>query len=171
MAIVTGKYVTSAATPLPAGAVPQVQAIPSRSTVTVDGQTVSAREQTVTPNASTGAYSFDLIPTIDSLDRRFHYTIRGSYLDPDMYGSSGGARVDVFEFKLYVPEEGGGVGDLVLVETPSGLAWEGATPPHVSMLWLFVDPNYDPDSGAPLPIYTAPDGTTVEHGELVEWSA
>lgn len=47
----------------------------------------------------------------------------------------------------------------------------GPTPPLTDGQWLFIDPTYDPTSGAPLPVYTAPDGTTVEHGELVEWSA
>ena len=54
---------------------------------------------------------------------------------------------------------------------PNGdLAWHGSVPPPQDMLWLYVDPQYDPDSGQPLPTYTAPNGT-ITHGELIEWEA
>lgn len=60
---------------------------------------------------------------------------------------------------------------LVDIEPAPGMAWIGSTPPPLSMPWLYVEDTFNPMSGGPLPVYTAPDGTTVEHGELVEWSA
>lgn len=171
MAIVTGKYVQSDGSALPAGVVPQVEAKPSKAFITVDGRSISMREQTVTP-ASDGSYTLQLTPTVDAVERGVHYLVRGSYLVPEGYGpGSGFARHDVFEDRIVVPAEGGNIGDLTVVRTESGLAWRGSTPPPMSMLWLYVHPTYDPGSSAPLPVYTAPDGTTVEHGELVEWSA
>lgn len=47
---------------------------------------------------------------------------------------------------------------------------KGPRPPATSMLWLFVDYTYDPDSGDPLPTYQAPNGT-ITHGDLVDWEA
>lgn len=173
MATVTGTFVDSAGNPLPASLAPEVRVVPSKPTITVDGQTIATHEQADTPDATTGAYSFDLEPTVNALDRDFHYVLRGSYKMPDGYsGGTGYTRVDVFEQKLYVPVDGGSVADLAVAPAvQKATYWEGSTPPPYSGDWLFIDPTYDPTSGAPLPIYTAPDGTTVEHGELVEWSA
>lgn len=71
---------------------------------------------------------------------------------------------------IIVPPDGGNLGQLGLVETRYGFAWEGPTPPSQSMLWLYVEESYDPDSGDPLPTYVTDDGEIIEHGELVEWS-
>lgn len=60
---------------------------------------------------------------------------------------------------------------LGLIELDGGLVHEGPTPPEQDMLWLYVDPEYDPNSTGPLPTYTTEAGETIEHGELVEWSA
>jgi hypothetical protein len=147
-----------------------VEAVPSKNAVTINGQVISLEPQTAAPNASTGAFSLNLIPTSDVLDIGFHYLIKGYYLNPDGYGGSGFTRVDHFQQKIIVPTDGGSVGQLAVVDTSFGIAWQGSTPPTSSMLWLYIDPTYDPDRGLPLPVYTAPDGTTVEHGELVEWS-
>jgi len=172
MALVTGTFVDSAGQPLPAALSPEVRVVPSKPTITVAGKTIPTHEQTATPNATTGAYSFDLEPTVNALDRDFHYLLRASYKMPNGYGSgSGYTRVDVFEQKLYVPAEGGTVADLAVAPAMQQTVWQGPTPPPYSGLWLYTDPYYDPSSGASLPVYTAPDGSTVEHGELVEWSA
>lgn len=171
MAIVTGNYVTISGAPVPAGVEPRVQIRPSGAATTLGGSAISQEPQTVTPDAATGAFQFDVIPTVDVLQRGFHYLVTGYYLDPDLYGSSGATRHDVFNVKVFVPAGGGSIGDIAVIDTDYGLAWQGPTPPASSMLWLYTEPTYDPNSGAPLPVYTAPDGTTVEHGELVEWSA
>lgn len=171
VAIVTGNYVTISGAPVPAGVQPRVQIAPSMAGSTLTGDIISQEPQTVTPNATTGAFSFDVIPTVNVLQRGFHYIVTGYYLDADTYGGTGGTRHDVFTIKVFVPTEGGQIGDIAVVDTPYGLAWQGSTPPPYSGLWLYLEPGYDTNSGDPLPVYTAPDGTTVEHGELVEWSA
>ncbi|MGC5078450.1 hypothetical protein [Agrococcus sp. DT81.2] len=171
MALVTGNYVTISGAPVPAGAQPRVQIHPSTSATTLTGSAISQEPQTVTPDATTGAFTFDVIPTTDVLQRGFHYIITGYYLTPTGYGSTGHTRHDAFTVKVFVPADGGSIGDIAVVDTAWGLAWQGPTPPASTMLWLYTEPTFDPDSGAPLPVYTAPDGTTVEHGELVEWSA
>lgn len=171
MATVTGNYVRSSGAALPVDAIPQVEAIPSKEAVTIDGRAISLTPQVVAPNSTTGAFSFNLIPTVDVVDSGFHYLIRGSYLLPDRYEGSGSVVYDMFEHKIFVPTEGGQIGSLTVVETDFGLAWQGSTPPPYSGLWLFLADSYDPASSGPVPVYTSPDGTTVEHGELVDWSA
>lgn len=151
MASVTGNYVTSAGAALPANVAPRVEAIPSMAAVAVNGRTISQRPQTVTPNTTTGAYTLELIPTVDVPDAGFHYTIRGYYLDPDMYEpGKGGGRVDVFEHKIYVPTAGGSIGDLIRLPRPI-FAWvivSLTTPPLIpGALWLNADPNGNPDLG------------------------
>lgn len=168
MATVNGDYVTIAGTPLPPGAF--VQATPSEPVFTLDGRALSMKPEEAQLSAS-GAFVLELEPTTNVAKRGFHYIITGGYRDPQAYGSSGLTRHDVFSGKVVVPEEGGQIGSLTVADTAHGLVWEGSTPPPYSGLWLYVHATYDPASGAPLPVYTAPDGTTVEHGELVEWSA
>lgn len=165
---VTGSYTTIAGTPLPEGAF--VQATPSEAVFTLDGRGLSMEPEDgqLAPN---GTFIFNLEPTTNVAKRGFHYIITGGYLEPHGYGRTGHTRHDVFSEKIVVPDGGGNIGDLTVLDTDYGLAWQGPTPPATSMLWLYTEPAYDPTTGAPLPVYTAPDGTTVEHGELVEWSA
>ena len=114
MATVTGTFVDSAGKPLPKSLLPEVRVIPSKPTITVAGKTMPTHEQAVTPNETTGAYSFDLEPTVNALDRDFHYELRGSYKMPNGYGDGVGyTRVDVFEHKIHVPTGGGHVGYLL----------------------------------------------------------
>lgn len=162
MADVTGTYTDSSGAPLPAGIVREVSATPSRPFTTLDGRNVSGRPQTVVPDAATGAYVLNLVPTIPGV----FYSIVGTYLVPGSHKQR-----DHFEERIVVPPEGGSIADLTVVDTMQGLVWVKDTPPPMTMQWHYIDPAYDPDSGLPLPVYTAPDGTTVEHGELVEWSA
>lgn len=143
MATVTGNYVTSAGQPLPPGAVPRVEALPSKNAVTVDGRVVSLKAQTATPDPSTGAFTFDLIPTVDVIDRDFHYLVRGYYLSPDGYDSSGYTRVELFDLKVYVPTSGGTIGELASSATPFD-AWvvvdpsiSDANPPEVQLAGAF----------------------------------
>lgn len=128
MALVTGNYVTASGAPLPAGAVPQVEAVPSKNAVTVNGRIISVEPQRVTPDGTTGAFSFDLIPTVDVIDRDFHYIVRGFYLKGDGYATgSGFTRVDIFDFNVYVPTAGGTIGEL-------------ASSPVPFDTWVIVDP-------------------------------
>lgn len=113
MATVTGNYVTSAGAPVPAGAEPRVEIEPSVAAVTVGGDAVSKEPQTVTPSASTGAFSFNVIPTDQVLAADFHYKVTGYYLAPTGYGVAGYTRHDVFNFKVYVGADGGELGELV----------------------------------------------------------
>lgn len=151
MAIVTGNYVTSSGAAIPAGVVPQIEVVPSKNAVTIDGQVVSVAAQTVPVNASTGAFSVNLIPTVDVIDRDFYYLLRGYYLDPNIYGDSGATRVDVFNLKLSVPSSGGTVDELVGgVVAPQTLTIVSLTQPAVvipGVWWLHADPNGNPALG------------------------
>ena len=114
MATVTGTFVDSAGNPLPASLAPEVRVIPSKPTITIGGKTIPTREQVVTPNTTTGAYTFNLEPTTDAHDRDFYYLLRGSYKMPNGYDTNAGyTQVDVFEHKLHVPGGGGDVGYLI----------------------------------------------------------
>lgn len=151
MALVTGNYVTTAGTALPAGAAPEIEAVPSKNAVTIDGLAVSIRSQTVTP-AADGSFTFDLLPTVDVLDAGFHYMLRGYYLNPDGYGGGGGfSRVDLFELKLRVPTEGGSIGELATsVVAPEALTIVSLEEPPVVIpgaWWLQADPDGDPTLG------------------------
>lgn len=154
MATVTGNYVTSAGTAVPAGAEPRVEATPSVAAVTVGGQTISREPQTVTPNPTTGAYTFNLIPTDQVLAADFHYIVTGYYLDSNTYGSTGNNRHDVFNFKLYVGEDGGTVGDLIGGVRIAG-AWVHAAPtppptPQQIPGTYYLDTSDNPDSSGDL---------------------
>lgn len=171
MAIVTGTFAPAQGSGWPSSTQPELLFVPSKPTITIGGTVVSTRTEPVKPGP-TGEFSVNLIPTVYSSDSAFFYTVRGSYLVPNGYNDGAGFnRLDVFEQKIYVPPAGGRIGDLALIEDARGLYYEGNTPPRQSMRWLYLEPTYDPASGFPRPIFTAPDGTTVEHGELVEWSA
>lgn len=113
MATVTGNYVTSAGSAVPAGAEPRVQVTPSEAATTMTGQHISLEPQTVTPNPSTGAFSFDLVPTDTVLANDFHYIVRGYYLKPNGYDSSGYTSYDTFTYRLYVGADGGTIGELI----------------------------------------------------------
>lgn len=153
MALVTGTYVKSDGTPLPAGTVPKIDAIPSKSAITIDGKTVSTYEQTDEPDPVTGAFTFDLIPTVDVLDAGFYYWIRGYYLRPNGYTTGEGyTRHDIFEYKLHVPTEGGAIGELVNAPGRPFEAWVvvSLTQPQVELhgtYWLNADPDGDPNYG------------------------
>lgn len=147
MAIVTGNYLTVAGTPLPAGAVPQIGVLPSKNAVTVNGQLIATREQTVTPNATTGAFSINLIPTVDVIDGDFHYWLRGYYLLPD----AGHSVRELFRMKIQVPTGGGRLDELTGGGVPSkGWTIVSLTEPPVVIVgagWLHADPNGDPNLG------------------------
>lgn len=81
------------------------------------------------------------------------------------------ARIDWLPRPVAVPEVDAALLDLVGIDPATGLLWQGSTPPPSSMLWQFLDPSYDPATATTLPVYTLPDGTTITHGEIVEWSA
>lgn len=129
MALVTGTYVTSDGNPLPTGTVPQIEAIPSKPAITINGEAVSVKPQTVTPDPITGAFTFDLIPTVEVLDAGFFYHVRGYYLSPDGYGTGGFTRHELFDHLLYVPTEGGSIGGLAA----NGRPFEA---------WVFADPDW-----------------------------
>ena len=164
MALVTGNYVTSAGTPLPAGAIPRIEAIPSKPAVTIDGQVISTESQTDAPNAASGAFVFNLIPTVDVLDAGFHYWIRGYYLVPNGYGEgSGYTRHDLFEQKLYVPTAGGQIGTLA---APNSRPFE---------TWVVTDPAFS-DANPPYPViagvlYLSADLDNPELGTGDLWKA
>lgn len=126
MALVTGNYVTAAGVALPAGAAPRIDVIPSKPAVTSNGRLISEKPRTVTVGAG-GAFSIDLIPTVDVLDDDFHYLIRGYYLA----GDGDGTRVDLFEHRLYVPTQGGQIGELDGI--PTDITFDA---------WVFVDPTW-----------------------------
>jgi len=131
MATVTGTFVDSAGNPLPASLAPEVRAIPSKPTITVGGKTIVTREQIVTPNATTGAYTLNLEPTANALGNDFHYLLRGSFKMPSGYSDGAGyTRVDVFEYRLEVPAAGGTVGDLVGKRVGNSLVYVGTDAPR-----------------------------------------
>lgn len=150
MATVTGSYVTGAGAPLPPDAAPRIVAFPSKNAVTVHGQAVSTREVPAVL-AADGTFSFDLVATVDVLDRDFHYMIRGSYLDPNAYGETGRGHREWFELKLLVPEDGGSIDELLGdVVVSSGWTIVSLTEPPVVIVgagWLHADPNGDPELG------------------------
>lgn len=162
-AIVTAQ-ITDLGYALQPGWQPLVRIALDRPAVTLDGVAVTTEPVEMVDNGS-GRLSAELIVSAE-FSRPVRYIPTVDWLSP-----SGGTSLRDTLPAIVVPVGGGTLGDLGLVETGWGLAWQGGTPPSVSMLWLYIDPTYDPDSGDPLPVYTAPDGTTIEHGELVEWSA
>lgn len=131
--------------------------------VTLDGTAVNT-EPIIMEDDGNGNISADLIVSTEFATRT-HYTMTIDWLS-----LSGETALRERLPNIIVPPEGGDIGSLGLVETGLGLAWEGSTPPHQSMLWLYMDEFYDPDSGDPLPTYKTDDGEIIEHGELVEWS-
>lgn len=156
MAIVTGNYVTSAGTALPAGVVPKVEVIPSKAAVSAQGRIISQRPQEVTPDPTTGAFTLELVPTVDVPDSDFYYTVKGFYLDPHMYEpGKGGGRVDTFQHKIYVPTAGGMLGELMRTPLPIltwvlvDPAWSDTNLPQIiipGFLYLSAHPT-DPDLG------------------------
>jgi len=145
MALVTGTFVDSAGQPLPAALTPEVRAIPSKPTITVAGKTITTREQTVSPSATTGAYTLDLEPTANALGGDFHYKIRGSFKMPNGYNDgSGYTRVDVFEYRLEVPTAGGTVGDLVGKQVGNSLVYVGTDAPRDDQ---FTEFQFNPVTG------------------------
>ncbi|WP_313816339.1 hypothetical protein [Citricoccus sp.] len=143
---------------------PEAMVSLDRAAVTLDGTAVST-EPVFMDISADGTMSADLIVTAE-FAAPVRYELVIEWLSP-----TGGTALRERLPAFVVPAGGGDLGDLALVETTWGLAWQAATPPPVSMLWLYIEPTYNPDSGAPLPTYTTPDGTTIEHGELVDWSA
>ena len=153
MALVTGHYVLPDGNALPVSAIPKIEAIPSKPAITVGGRVISQTPQTVDPDPLTGEFTFSLTPTVDVIDSGFHYLIRGYYLKPDGYDASHGfTRRDLFEYKLYVPTEGGTIGDLVNAPGRPSQAWVivSLTQPQVEIFgsyWLMADPGGDPSIG------------------------
>jgi hypothetical protein len=142
---------------------PMVLISPSKATVALDG-TVIPSEPVMMEDDGNGNLSVELVVTSE-LQENVTYTAVVDWLS-----LTGETALRERLPNFIVPDAGGTLGDLALVETVFGLAWQGKTPPTQSMLWLYVDPDYDPDSGDPLPTYSAPNGT-IEHGELVDWEA
>lgn len=130
MPTVTGEFTTVHGGNFPAGAQPLVEFVPSKPAVTVGGHLISTSSQEVIPSPTDRTFSVNLVATVDVIDADFHYTVRGSYLEPTGYGTSGYNKVDVFEHKIYVPTEGGNIG--ALAKQP-GRPFES---------WVFVDPTW-----------------------------
>ena len=162
MALVTGNYVDNGGEALPAGMQPRIEAVPSKPTVTLDGRAVSARPQSVSTGAD-GSFSLDLIPTVDAVDRDFFYTIRGFYLEPNGYDTTGYKKRELFEYKLPVPTEGGPVGELLAAR---GLPFD---------VWVFVDPSWtdanEPTAIIPGAYYLSADLDNPDLGTGDLWKA
>ncbi|WAC65191.1 hypothetical protein OVA14_07260 [Agrococcus sp. SL85] len=120
------------------------------------------------PCTATGTFSADLPEYVGGTEVWVGITWRQDSSD---IAPERARRIDWLPRPIYPPAAGGALADLLGADASTGVYWEGPTPPPGPMLWLYIEPSFDPDSGAPLPVYTAPDGTTIEHGELVEWSA
>lgn len=87
-----------------------------------------------------GSFSVDVQPT-DVVTPAAYYTIRIEWLD-----SAGGfVGVDFVDWRLYVPSEGGAVGDLLEAPSNPGMVWVGLTPPPDPITpgtwWLHANPN------------------------------
>jgi hypothetical protein len=117
------------------------------------GRLLSTRPIVVIPSAS-GAFEVDLRPT-DAIMPLVWYQVRIDWLDSD----GGYVGTDFVPWPLFVPSEGGAIGDLLSMPSNPGMVWEGPTPPDnptPGTWWLQVNPNDPAD----------PRNT----GQLYEWS-
>lgn len=154
MALVTGSFTTAHGGSFPSGSMPGLSFTPSMPAITVGGTVVSTFAQEVTP-AADRSFSVDLTPTTFVSDPDFHYIVTGYYLVPDGYGGSGFTKVDVFEYRLYVPSAGGRIGELVQGGRPAEAfvffdpTWSSQNPPTVltpGAIYVSADPT-NPDLG------------------------
>lgn len=160
-ATVTARVADLGAAPR-AGWIPVVWVSFPTAGVTFDGTVVMPEPVRMT-ESSGGQLSIQLILSEEIQDAK-PYRAEVQWQSP-----STGASLKSHVLNFVVPDGGGTLGDLTLVETHWGMAWVGTTPPPVSMLWLFMDPDFHPD-GWPVPTYQAPNGV-LEHGDLVDWEA
>jgi len=138
MALVTGTLKDFGLAPLSTYQ-PLISFTPS-SAALQGGLLLATRPVAVVPSAS-GAFSADLQPT-DGLMPATWYSIRIQWLDSD----GGYAAVDFVEWKLFVPQEGGQIGDLVAAPVNPALVYTSLTPPEVGGIpsgtwWLESNPN------------------------------
>jgi len=115
---------------------------------------LSTRPIVVIPNAA-GGFTVELQST-DSVQPLVFYRIRVEWLESD----DGYVGVDLLDWPLYVPAEGGSIGDLLGTPSNPMQVWIGLTPPPSPVTpgtWWLVS---NPDD------VTDPRNT----GELFEWS-
>jgi hypothetical protein len=120
---------------------------------TLPGRLLSTKEIVVIPGAD-GSFSVDLRPT-DAITPQVFYRVRIEWLDSD----GGFVGTDYIGWRLFVPSDGGPIGDLLSMPSNPSMVWEGPTPPEnptPGTWWLQVNPD-DPDD---------PRNT----GQLYEWS-
>lgn len=115
---------------------------------------LSTRPIVVIPNAA-GGFTVELQST-DSVRPLIHYNVRVEWLESD----GGYVGVDLLGWPLFVPAEGGSIGDLVSTSSIPAQVWVGLTPPPPPVTpgtwWLETNPD-DPSD---------PRNT----GRLYEWS-
>jgi len=102
-----------------------------------------------------GSFSVDVQPT-DSVTPAAWYTVRVEWLDSD----GGFVGVDLPDWRIFVPKEGGAIGNLIQAPSNPALVWVGLTPPPAPVTpgtWWLVS---NPDD------VTDPRNT----GELFEWT-
>lgn len=101
----------------------------------------STKPIVVTPNLA-GDFEVFLQAT-DTLNPSVWYTIRVEWLDSD----GGYVGVDLLEWKLFVTDDGGSIGDLLAVPANPAQVWIGLEPPpHPTpgLWWLQANPD-NPD--------------------------
>lgn len=130
--------------------------------------TVHVPEDSISPVGATGNFSVDMPEYLAGVLVWVGVAWRGN---PSDIAAGRPPRIAWMPRAIRVPAAGGALADLLGASPESGLYWEGPTPPPGSMLWQFLDPSYNPVTATTLPVYTLPDGTTITHGEIVEWSA
>ncbi|WIB16282.1 hypothetical protein DEJ34_03875 [Curtobacterium sp. MCPF17_050] len=98
----------------------------------------STKPVVVVPNLG-GDFEVFLQATED-VDPAVWYTIRIEWLDSD----KGYVGVDLVEWKLFVPSDGGSIGDLLRVPASAVRVWVGLEPPAYpspGTLWLLMNPD------------------------------
>ncbi|MDT0211249.1 hypothetical protein [Curtobacterium sp. BRD11] len=115
---------------------------------------LAARPVVVQPS-STGSFSVELEPTV-TVSPETWYTLRVDWLDSE----GGYVATSFFDGRLFVPETGGKLTDLIDVSRPPTIMFASLTPPlnpTPGLAWLETDPD-NPDN----PLNT---------GNIYEWSA
>jgi hypothetical protein len=137
MALVTGSLKDFSLAPM-SDRTPQITFSPS-APAAKDGLLLATPPVSVYPTGS-GSFSVDLQPT-DELMAVTWYTVRISWLE------SGGGYVafDFPDWKLFVPQEGGAIGDLIDAPINPALVYTSLTPPTGKMplgiWWLESNPD------------------------------
>jgi hypothetical protein len=136
MALVTGSLKDFALAPM-SDRTPQITFSPS-APAAKDGLLLATRPVSVYPTGS-GSFSVDLQPT-DELMPVTWYTVRISWLESE----GGYVAVDFVDWKLFVPQEGGAIGDLIDAPVNPALVYISLTPPTNALpgtWWLESNPN------------------------------